>query len=162
MVESCDLAALMERALKVSGDVDRFHQGYEIVREFEDLPRVPLDRYKTLEVLVNLIQNARQAMEEARPDVHQLTLRISATDETHVRLEVQDTGCGIEPADLRRIFDHGYTTKPSGHGFGLHSAANAATEMHGSLTARSDGPGTGATFTLELPTRVLQPSRAQL
>lgn len=162
VVESCDLPALMERALKVSGDVDRFHQGYEIIREFEDLPRVPIDRYKTLEVLVNLIQNARQAMEEARPEVHQLTLRIFATDETHIRIEVQDTGCGIEPGDLRRIFDHGYTTKPSGHGFGLHSAANAATEMHGSLRARSDGPGTGATFTLELPTRVLQPSRAQL
>ena len=51
-----------------------------------------------------------------------------------------------------RIFAHGFTTKKDGHGFGLHSGANAAHEMGGSLTAESEGLGRGATFTLELPT----------
>jgi signal transduction histidine kinase len=52
---------------------------------------------------------------------------------------------------LSRVFTHGFTTKKSGHGFGLHASANAATEMGGTLTARSDGPGKGATFILTLP-----------
>jgi signal transduction histidine kinase len=55
---------------------------------------------------------------------------------------------------LNRIFNHGFTTRQKGHGFGLHSGALAAREMGGTLTARSDGPGAGAMFTLELP---LQP-----
>jgi len=50
-----------------------------------------------------------------------------------------------------RIFNQGFTTRKTGHGYGLHGAANAATELGGSLTAHSDGPGRGATFTLEFP-----------
>ena len=58
---------------------------------------------------------------------------------------------GIAPDNLTRIFQHGFTTKKDGHGFGLHSGANAAREMGGSLMARSDGLGHGASFDLELP-----------
>jgi signal transduction histidine kinase len=66
-------------------------------------------------------------------------------------VRVADNGEGIAPENLTRIFAHGFTTRKEGHGFGLHSCANAAGEMGGKLTAHSDGPGTGATFTLELP-----------
>jgi signal transduction histidine kinase len=58
---------------------------------------------------------------------------------------------GIASENLTRVFHHGFTTKRGGHGFGLHSSANAAVEMGGRLSARSDGPGLGATFVLELP-----------
>jgi signal transduction histidine kinase len=68
-----------------------------------------------------------------------------------VRVEVQDNGVGIPPENLARIFTHGFTTKQDGHGFGLHASANGAREMGGDLTAHSDGPGCGATFTLEFP-----------
>jgi signal transduction histidine kinase len=68
-----------------------------------------------------------------------------------IRFVITDNGMGIAPENLARIFGHGFTTRNTGHGFGLHSAANAAKEMGGSLTAASDGPGHGATFTLELP-----------
>ena len=81
VVESCDLATLIDKALKVSGDVDRFHQGIEVVREFQPLPKVPIDRYKTLEILVNLIQNARHAMEEQGGAEHRLTLRLEAQND---------------------------------------------------------------------------------
>jgi signal transduction histidine kinase len=65
---------------------------------------------------------------------------------------MSDNGVGIAPVNLRKIFNHGFTTrKKDGHGFGLHSGALAAKEMGGSLIARSDGPGQGATFTLEIP-----------
>jgi len=68
-----------------------------------------------------------------------------------VRFIVEDNGVGIPAGNLIRIFQHGFTTRKDGHGFGLHSAANAAREMKGALTVHSDGPGRGATFTLELP-----------
>ena len=68
-----------------------------------------------------------------------------------VQVSVTDNGIGIAGENLTRIFSHGFTTKRDGHGFGLHSGALAAREMGGSLTAHSDGPGKGASFTLELP-----------
>ncbi|MBN1866622.1 histidine kinase, partial [Candidatus Sumerlaeota bacterium] len=57
----------------------------------------------------------------------------------------------IAKENLARVFTHGFTTKKHGHGFGLHSGANAAKEMGGSLTAYSDGVGKGARFVLDLP-----------
>jgi signal transduction histidine kinase len=68
-----------------------------------------------------------------------------------VSITVADNGVGIAPGNLTRIFNHGFTTKKDGHGFGLHSGANAAKEMGGTLTARSEGLGKGAELTLELP-----------
>jgi C4-dicarboxylate-specific signal transduction histidine kinase len=66
-------------------------------------------------------------------------------------LSVRDNGSGIRSENLTKIFHHGFTTKATGHGFGLHSAANAAKAMKGSLSVQSEGPDRGATFTLELP-----------
>ena len=66
-------------------------------------------------------------------------------------LTVIDNGIGIPPGNLTLIFSHGFTTRKGGHGFGLHGGALTARELGGSLTAHSDGPGTGASFVLELP-----------
>jgi len=123
----------------------------EIVREYEQLPAVMVDRNKLLEILVNLVQNARQAVESAEVYPKLITLRVYQASEETVRIEVEDNGVGIASDELTRVFNHGYTTKESGHGFGLHMSANAAREMDGSLSAHSDGPGMGATFVLELP-----------
>jgi signal transduction histidine kinase len=68
-----------------------------------------------------------------------------------VRIALIDNGIGIPAENLSRVFNHGFTTKKDGHGFGLHSSCLAAKEMQGTLTAHSDGTGKGATFTLELP-----------
>ena len=78
-----------------------------------------------------------------------MTLERAVT--SRVRIEVHDNGMGIAPEMLTRIFQYGFTTREEGHGFGLHSSALAAQELGGSLTVHSDGPGQGATFTLELP-----------
>ena len=74
-----------------------------------------------------------------------------ANGQGRVSISVMDNGIGIPPENMTRIFNHGFTTRKDGHGFGLHSGALAAKEMGGSLTADSHGPGQGATFTLELP-----------
>jgi signal transduction histidine kinase len=74
---------------------------------------------------------------------------------------VIDNGVGIAAENLNRIFNHGFTTRKSGHGFGLHSAALAARELRGSLTVTSEGSGRGATFTLDLPMQLQQQAHDQ-
>ena len=120
-------------------------------REFDAVPPVRVDRHKVLQILVNLFRNARHACTPATGDDKVLTLRVGMHDNGRVKFAVCDNGVGIAPENLTRIFAHGFTTKTDGHGFGLHSGANAAKEMGGSLQAYSDGPGHGADFILELP-----------
>lgn len=146
--ENLVMADLVEDALRMSAASLSRH-AVEVVREFAPVPAVLADRHKVLQILVNLVRNARQAL-DARETGRRLALRIAATD-GGVQVEVADNGMGIAPENLARIFNHGFTTKKDGHGFGLHSGANAAHEMGGRLTGRSDGPGYGATFTLVLP-----------
>jgi signal transduction histidine kinase len=104
-----------------------------------------------MEILVNLLQNAAQALAEGGGGRKHLLLRLQRGEPGRVRLEVQDSGVGIPRENLTRVFQHGFTTKKDGHGFGLHVSANSATEMGARLSAHSAGPGLGATFTLDLP-----------
>jgi two-component system NtrC family sensor kinase len=108
-----------------------------------------VDRHKLLQILLNLFTNAAHAM-RPRSSERRLAVRVY-TDGDRVVFEVKDNGVGISTENLTRIFAHGFTTKSDGHGFGLHSCANAAREMGGRLRASSEGPGLGATFTLTLP-----------
>jgi signal transduction histidine kinase len=122
----------------------------EVVREFANVPTLNVEKHKVLQILVNLLRNAKYACDESGRADKRLTVRV-ANGEGRVRISVMDNGVGIPPENLTRIFNHGFTTRKAGHGFGLHSAALAAKEMGGSLTVHSDGPGQGAEFTLELP-----------
>jgi signal transduction histidine kinase len=122
-----------------------------VVRDFPPVPPVVAERGKVLQILVNLIRNAKYALDDGRPPEKVLSLRIESPPGGRVRLVVQDNGIGIPAENLARIFAHGFTTRKGGHGFGLHSSALAARESQGSLSVQSDGPGTGATFVLELP-----------
>lgn len=151
--ENLELHELVEDALRMSTTGLARHR-IDVVREFQPIPPVLVDRHKVLQILINLVNNAKQAM-ESRPEGRRLLLRVGAGAGGFARLEVNDNGCGIPAENLARIFSHGFTTKKSGHGFGLHSGANAAKEMGGSLLVLSDGPGTGATFVLELPLGVI-------
>jgi signal transduction histidine kinase len=112
---------------------------------------VRLDKHKALQILINLIRNAKHALDEFRSNDRKITIGIAPGEEGFVNFTVADNGVGIAPENITRIFQHGFTTKKSGHGFGLHSSALAAKEMGGTLTVHSDGPSTGATFTLSLP-----------
>lgn len=153
LVEPLQIRDLLEDALRMNaGALAR--QQVEVQRAFALVPELPLDRGRILQILVNLIGNAAQAMQDLDHRSPRLELKVALTPEGRtLRIEVVDNGVGIAPEHLTRMFAHGFTTKKGGHGFGLHSAANAAREMGGTLTARSDGPSTGATFALELPIR---------
>ena len=150
LIEPISLAEQVEQAVRITAQAVGPGAELEVVREFEPLPKVRADKHKVLEILVNLVQNARQATAEAGSG-GALTLRIRRAEGDLARIEVEDRGVGIAPENLAKIFNHGFTTKKDGHGFGLHAAANAATELGGHLGARSDGPGEGATFVLDVP-----------
>ena len=123
----------------------------QIVRDFEDLGPVLLDKQKVLQIVTNLINNASHACVESGKENNQIIVTLRRIEAGRISIEVCDDGVGIAPENLTRIFAPAFTTRKGGHGFGLHSAALAAKELDGGLTASSDGPGTGATFTLELP-----------
>jgi sensor histidine kinase regulating citrate/malate metabolism len=84
---------------------------------------------------------------------------ITRVEGDRLLLEVTDTGMRIDSEHLPKMFSHGFTTKTSSHGFGLHSCANTANEMDGCLSCQSPGVGHGATFTLSLP---FQPAMAHV
>ncbi|MFY0573228.1 ATP-binding protein [Cystobacter fuscus] len=109
------------------------------------------DKHKVLMILVNLISNARYAMESVPQGHRLLVLTLDTLVEGRLRVAVTDNGVGIAEDMLTCIFQHGFTTREGGHGFGLHASALAAQELGGSLVAQSEGPGRGATFILELP-----------
>jgi PAS domain S-box-containing protein len=147
---------LMEYALRISEPSLQRH-GITVSREFMTVDPVNVQRGKALQVLGNLIRNAKDALKESDRPEKRLTLGIRSSGEGRVQLYVTDNGIGISRENLTRIFAFGFTTKQNGHGFGLHSSALAARELGGSLTAESAGLGLGATFVLELPPSIPAP-----
>ncbi len=151
VIEMLPIADILEDALRMN-DSSLGRHGARVEREIApSLPALPIDRHKVLQILVNLIRNATHAMDVETVGNRCLTLRANVNGDRRVCISVSDTGIGISPENLPRVFEHGFTTKKTGHGFGLHSSAQSAVDMGGSLCAHSDGPGRGATFTLELP-----------
>ncbi|BET69199.1 hypothetical protein ASA1KI_41170 [Opitutales bacterium ASA1] len=157
VIEQASIADLIESAVKLARDSFVKH---EIAVELDvpaDLPPVKVDRHRVVQILVNLLGNAKDAVNAvAHADRR---VRIAATvleADAAIEISVKDRGCGIASADMDKIFRHGFTTKVTGHGFGLHTSALAAREMGGSMRVSSDGPGLGATFHLVLPA-ALQP-----
>ncbi|MBC8094915.1 MAG: PAS domain S-box protein [Akkermansiaceae bacterium] len=141
---------LMEDALRINLSA-LARSGVKVVREYAaDLPEIMVEKHKVLQILVNFIRNAKHACQAFRPSGGELIVR-AAQEGEFVHFTVIDNGIGIPTTNLGRLFEHGFTTKKDGHGFGLHSGAIAAREISGSIQVHSDGPGTGATFTLRLP-----------
>lgn len=150
LMETVRPDSLVEDALRMTmGSLQRHH--IEVVRDYEECMEVAVERHKVLQILVNLIRNAKHSLDDASPAAKLLTMRIKRTEDGFVAICIEDNGTGIAPENLTRIFSHGFTTRKGGHGFGLHSAALAAQQMKGRLSANSEGAGKGALFTLELP-----------
>ena len=152
VTETVDLTELVEDALRMNtGALARHEVG--LARAYSVVPPVTVEKHKVLQILVNLIRNAKYACDDSGRTDKQITLEVAPTAEG-VRISVVDNGIGISAENLTRIFSHGFTTRKGGHGFGLHGGALAARDLGGSLTVHSNGVGQGSTFTLNLP---LQP-----
>jgi PAS domain S-box-containing protein len=150
VIEKVRLPALVDEVLQIFAS-ELENRGIRVQRRYHSTQEVLLDRHKFIQILANLVRNARQALEDSPTPEKTLTVTIEPDASGRVRVAVADNGAGIAPENLARIFAHGFTTRQGGHGFGLHNSANAAGEMDASLHAHSDGLGRGAVFTLELP-----------
>jgi PAS domain S-box-containing protein len=151
--EVLDLHSLVEDSLRMNEGAFTRH-GVTIVRDYHNAPPIQVDKHKVLQILVNIIRNAKYACQDSADK--RVTVRIRTSAEA-VLVSVIDTGVGIPKENIERIFGHGFTTRPDGHGFGLHSSAITANELGGTLHAESAGHGLGATFTLSLPITAPEP-----
>jgi signal transduction histidine kinase len=150
-MEPVDLVELAEDALHINAASLNRHR-IRLEKHFDPgLPPAHTDKNTVLQILVNLIRNAKHAVEESNSDQRLISIAIRRHGEERVGIIVADTGVGIPPENMARLFSHGFTTRKTGHGFGLHSSEAAARELGGTLSAKSDGPGLGASFTLVLP-----------
>jgi PAS domain S-box-containing protein len=150
VVETLEMKDLIEDSLQFNAAAYARH-GVEVLRQYQGNPKVCVDKHKVLQILINLFNNAKYAMEKNGPRPKRLVIGLKQTPDNTVRVTIADNGMGITKENLTRIFNHGFTTRKDGHGFGLHSGALAAREMGGKLTAQSSGPDFGATFVLEVP-----------
>ncbi len=150
VTEMVNIPELIEDTLRITSGSLSVHK-IELIKDIAlELPDVQIDKHKALQILINLVRNAKHACEDSGRADKRITVK-AAREEDRILITVADNGLGIPAENLDRIFNHGFTTKKDGHGFGLHSGANAAKEMGGSLRVASEGPGHGATFTLGLP-----------
>ncbi|MEJ2647848.1 MAG: PAS domain S-box protein [Sedimentisphaerales bacterium] len=150
LTEPTSIADLIEDAIRINAEaLSRNH--VDVRRDFAELPTMLLDRHKVLQILTNLISNAIYALAKSTNEEKILSISVQNSREGHIKIEVRDNGIGIPEENLTRIFEHGFTTKKKGHGFGLHSTALSVNELNGSINVHSEGINTGAVFTIELP-----------
>ena len=150
VTEPVQVIHLVEDALRMNANALERHE-VRTIRQYDPHPPViQADKHKILQILVNLIRNAKQACNDSGRTDKQLVIRVFNGDGS-VKISASDNGVGIPPENLSRIFNHGFTTRKDGHGFGLHNSALAAKQMGGALLVSSPGAGQGAVFTLELP-----------
>ena len=145
--DEVDVSELIETALTLKGqDLN----GVAITRDIGDLPLVRTDRYKLLQIIVNFIANAHDAVIENSSTEPRIAIRVRTVLD-RLEVAVEDSGIGIAPQLLARVWEFGFTTKTHGHGFGLHSAAVAAQQLGGTISAESGGVGQGARFSVTIP-----------
>jgi C4-dicarboxylate-specific signal transduction histidine kinase len=152
-VEQVAVPQLIDEALRLHA-VSFERLAIRIVRDYADVPLIFVDRHKLLQILINLLSNARHALVDSEQQDKRLSIHVQrSADGEQLLIDVTDNGVGISPENAARLFTQGFTTKKTGHGFGLHISALAAEEMKGRLSCTSPGPEQGATFTLELPVK---------
>jgi len=153
LIEKIYLPEVIDIALSMCNEIINKNQ-IQIQKEIDSNLFLNLDQTKLLQILVNLIRNAADAMSIDLIPIsdRKILIRVELFSDTNtVNIKVIDNGIGIEQENLIKIFSLGFTTKPKGHGFGLHSCALLAKEMHGKLVVESEGLGKGTTFVLTLP-----------
>jgi C4-dicarboxylate-specific signal transduction histidine kinase len=153
--ETISIPDLIEEALRIDADaLARYNVA--TIRDYQARPVIATDKHKVLQILINLVRNAKLACVDSGRTDKQITVR-TTSDDRSIKIAISDNGVGVPVENLARIFNHGFTTREHGHGFALHSGALAAKELGGSLSVQSDGPGQGAVFTLEIPIAAPQP-----
>jgi len=151
VLQTVRVPELIDSAVELTmGDLE--HSIYEISTDFEQNLEIVSDKHSILQMVTNFIKNAKESIQEQGVPLGLITVSAkTGQDPKFIRIQITDNGIGIPEGNLRKLFTHGFTTKKDGHGFGMHSSANAAKALGGSLQIESKGLGKGATVTLTLP-----------
>jgi signal transduction histidine kinase len=152
MVEEVELSEVVERALEVARLSVEGSAGVKIERQFDGVPLLRTDPHRLTSALINIIVNALEALQGDDLPERCLSLRVYGTQDRRVVVEVSDTGCGVDPGLLDQIFTSSFTDKPGHAGEGLHMAANVCQELGIAIGVMSEGPGTGTSIKLRIPT----------
>ena len=149
-IEPVDLNEATREVIALSSS--EFHRVGVIWRAelADDLPLVRCDRVQLQQVILNLLRNAQDAMSAVTDRPKRLMIRTAMSQPDHITLAVQDSRRGVAPANLERIFDAFYSTKPGGMGMGL-SVCRAIVEAHGGKLRRPRARPMGPFFELILP-----------
>ena len=150
IAESVDLNAATTEVIALMAS--ELRRGSVVVREelADGLPTVTGDRVQLQQVILNLLLNAAEAMREVNDRARELTIRTEREAGDRVRVAVRDTGVGVDPQSMNKLFDAFYTTKRGGMGVGLSISRSIVERHHGRLWAEpNDGPG--ATFWFSIP-----------
>ncbi len=153
--EPINLINTVEDVLKIES-INLSKNDIQIKRKYhhDDNLEINADKHKVLNILLNLIKNAIDALSANDPANREIIISIDSGGTNTCHINIADNGEGIVQENLQRIFQFGFTTKENGHGFGLHTCANFMSEMEGRIEAKSDGTGTGATFCLCFPEKL--------
>ncbi len=141
---------ILEDAIRMNKNALKRHN-IEITVEAEQIPKIKFDKHKVLQILLNLISNAKYSFFNTDQDKNLIFCSIKKRDDKNLEFIIKDNGCGIKKENLEQIYNYGFTTRKEGHGFGLHNSANTAKQLGGELSVFSDGEGKGAEFTLKVP-----------
>ncbi|XZE44330.1 PAS domain-containing protein [Pirellulaceae bacterium SH467] len=150
LIQELAIGSLIDAAL-TANKASLFNHKITIEKRVDaDVPPIHSDKHQILQILINLIKNAKDALCENETESPKILIEAVQSADSVV-IAVEDNGKGIESDKLNRIFQHGFTTKSNGHGFGLHSSANAAAQLGGNVSVISRGLGHGARFELMIP-----------
>jgi signal transduction histidine kinase len=148
-VELVNLTTVIEDSLLLVPELLN-EKHYQVARNYSEIPAIPLSKTKLLHAFVNLFKNALHALNNSKSNPKQLTISIRKLNDA-ILVEISDNGQGITKENLPKVFSHGFTTKKSGKGFGLHSCALYLQEMGADISVDSPGINQGTTFMLTFP-----------
>ena len=149
--ETLDINRLIEDALKIERNSLNKNFIY-VSTNLNQLPDCEVHKSKLLQVITNLLKNAKEAtLENKNIEQRKISIESSKLDSHFAYIRIKDNGIGISEEDISKVFQHGFTTKEAGHGFGLHASIVAMKEMKGNITAESEGINQGTTFTVTVP-----------
>ncbi len=155
--ETVDVQRVLESTLRMAQNEIR-HRA-RLVTEFEPVPTVEANESRLGQVFLNLVVNAAQSMDEGRADVNEIRVRTGVDDVGRVAVEIQDSGSGMPPEVIRRLFTPFFTTKPAGVGTGLGlSICHRIVASFGGEIEVESAVGVGSTFRVLLPASKGEPA----
>lgn len=149
MIQIVSIDELLDEALLITGL--NMKKEISIEKHYEKVDAVLMDKVKFLQILVNLLANAKESLMESTNQNKHLIVKLSVIKGNTILIEISENGIGILPENINKIFNYGFTTKQSGHGFGLHTSAITANQLGGEILVKSEGFEKGATFSLYIP-----------